>query len=151
MGLRLRRWLIFITMIIITLYLCWQNSKDSTNLTVNACNAVINLSSIIGLEIKLTTAFYTVVRKLGHGIMFMVLAISSYMAISASVKSTKRTLMISLFTDVAIATIAEYIQLYFSGRTASVLDLLIDTAGVVVGITAIHLITNHAKFCHHHL
>lgn len=71
-----------------------------------------------------------IVRKLAHFTEFFILGIFSYIGYK----------YYSLIFVVATAFLDELIQLFVEGRTSSIIDVLIDTSGGVLGIGLVILI-----------
>ena len=144
LGIRIRRWLFFIITVTTALFLCWQDSGGSTELTLKICGAIINLFSKIGFKIGFTTNFYYVVRKLGHFIAFILLAISSYLVANSTIKNLRTAIVLPIIIDVVIVLATECIQAFLPGRIFSAMDLYIDTMGVLVGATISMWVINNA-------
>lgn len=148
LGVKAKRWLVFVLVVVTILFLCWQDSKESAELTLSACNKIVSLLSKIGLNVNLTNSFYLIVRKTGHFIIFMVLAASSCLAIGPYFENPYVAFLLPIFIDFAIAAIAEYSQVFFAGRIVSHLDLLVNIIGVIVGAATTICVINNATEIH---
>ncbi|NLM33259.1 MAG: VanZ family protein [Acholeplasmataceae bacterium] len=74
-----------------------------------------------------------VIRKLAHIFEFFVLSILFYLILQNYFIFSIQTLFIFIFS-VTIAMIDETIQLFVEGRSGSIVDVGIDTIGIVLGI-----------------
>jgi len=77
----------------------------------------------------------TYVRKLAHLTEFMALGAIIYYTFKQFFKTHigKKSILLAI----CIATLDEMIQIYIPGRTSSVIDVLIDTTGSIIGILII--------------
>ena len=134
----LKRWLRYIVVLVIVLYLCWQNSGASGRLTQGVCDVVSDVMEFFGGErartITTDANFYMIVRKSGHGLAFMALAFCGHLAIDADATTRKARNWSSLGLNLGMALIAEILQAYVAARTPTTRDAVINLAGATLGI-----------------
>ena len=136
MNTKLKRWLHAIIVMIITLFLCWQNSSDSTKITTETCQVVQKLLSSLGIKIEFNIILYYLVRKAGHCLVFAVLSLRLYLAFDTSLRLPKDVIVATILVGISTAILTEYAQLYFDGRTANFIDATINIVGITLGILA---------------
>ena len=134
MSRQLKRWLKYIAILLVVFVLCWQNSTDSENVTNTTVGLVQKISVLLGKDLEYSTKLYYLVRKLGHGLVFLILAYAGHLAINSSATTVKASLLTSFIMSIFIAVMAEFMQAYTFGRSASFTDAGINVAGTIVGI-----------------
>jgi len=77
-----------------------------------------------------------VLRKLAHVLEFMILFLLMYNALY-SPDRIKKSIYISAFLAVLYAVFDEVHQLFVVGRTGSIMDVVIDSLGVLIGIVIV--------------
>jgi VanZ family protein len=85
----------------------------------------------------------TLVRKLiGHFALFFVDGVFAYLTLDAFIDSLKRHIIVAVASIimVVLAIGSELAQLVASGRAAMVGDVILDSAGAIIGITIIYWI-----------
>ncbi|MFI3200662.1 MAG: VanZ family protein [Eubacteriales bacterium] len=82
----------------------------------------------------LAVGMESVIRKLAHVIEYAMLAMTFYYAYYSEGRSRKRMIGVTFICSVAYAISDEVHQLFIPGRAGQVIDVLIDTCGVVLGI-----------------
>lgn len=78
-----------------------------------------------------------IIRKLGHFFEFAMLSLSFYLVFSAF-KFRRATVLTILFC-IGFAFADEFHQLFVQGRTASFIDVIIDSFGIMAAISTISL------------
>lgn len=90
-------------------------------------------------EININTR--VIVRKTAHFLAFLILGIITFMVLKDINKLTiKYLILISISFCFIYACSDEIHQLFISGRTAQVLDILIDTIGASFGVLIMYLL-----------
>lgn len=79
------------------------------------------------------------VRKLAHFSIYMLLGVFSYAAMLLSLEKLRFKAPIALIVCAAYAVFDEIHQLFVPGRTAKITDVLIDTAGSLVGMLLLRI------------
>ena len=84
---------------------------------------------------------HLLLRKAAHFSEYFVLGIFSYFAM----QGTKNKIALAILFCFGIAAIDETLQLFVSGRVGSIWDVLIDSAGAIVGIGILTIIKRIRK------
>ena len=133
-----------------------KNGEESNAISkpiVEAVEAIFDPNDTIP-----TKTFNYIVRKTAHFIEFAVLGavlggLMRVLQMSGRKSASKRTenrkpfgspLVKVLLIGFTVAAVDETIQI-FTGRTNSILDVLIDTLGVLAGIGSVHLLHRHSR------
>lgn len=131
------------------------NGKTGTLEALKKGNAVITISSAVAPEVKESITFTVINKKiisdderptfevairkgLGHFLIFGFASIfntlSFYLFLEDKLKKKYLIPLISLGLGFFIASLSEFIQYFIPGRSASFLDVLLDTFGYVLGL-----------------
>ena len=102
-------------------------SSNQSSIIVNYISKLFNITNIDVLTI--------IVRKLAHFTEYFILGILLYNYF----KEYKKGIVISLI----YAITDEFHQIFISGRSAEIMDILIDVAGAIVGIVALNLVLTY--------
>lgn len=95
---------------------------------------VQKISNMFGKDLEYSENLYYLIRKIGHGLVFLVLAFAGHLAI-AETASTIRAAVITSFTmSIIIAILTELMQAYAFDRRTSLADAGINVAGTILGI-----------------
>lgn len=133
MNYRLKRWLRYIFFLVFTLILCWQDYESSVKIN-EFVQKIIN-EIIIFFDINVRSANYLIIiRKIGHGVIFFVLAFLGHLAISGDTEDGKTLVIWSSIMNIGFALLAELTQAYAAGRHPVYGDALINFIGSVTGI-----------------
>lgn len=134
LNLALKRWVKYVAILLVVFVLCWQNSADSTTVTNTTVRMVQKISNMFGKDLEYSENLYYLIRKIGHGLVFLVLAFAGHLAI-AETASTMRAAVITSFTmGIIIAILTELMQAYAFDRRTSLADAGINVAGTILGI-----------------
>lgn len=94
-------------------------------------NRIVKVLDIFNIQIEYNK-LSIIVRKGAHIFEFMILAILFYFVLINF--STFHQLFLSFILSISIAVIDETIQLFVSGRSGSIIDVGIDSIGVLIGL-----------------
>lgn len=117
-----------------------QDSDSSTDMSMNITEKIVNEENYQPTEEKSLSKrqeeIEVVVRKTAHILIYTTLGFCVFMTIINSRKVNKNVILfiISLIICIIYASSDEIHQLYVSGRSGEVRDVLIDSAGSAVGI-----------------
>ena len=89
MNLALKRWVKYVAILLVVFVLCWQNSSDSTTVTNTTVGFVQKFSNMFGKDLEYSEHLYYLVRKIGHGFVFLVLAFAGHLAIQETASSMR--------------------------------------------------------------
>ncbi len=119
-----------------------SNNKSQRAIT-KAVEQTVSVTNGMGITDKhpsvnkmksVTQKLNIVLRKCMHCIEFFILAIFLMNALRYSKISTKGTCLLAIILGFLYACTDEIHQLFVVGRTAKFKDILIDTAGVIIGV-----------------
>lgn len=85
------------------------------------------------------------VRKTAHATEYAVLGILLTLTLTSYLGLVRRRLWVSLGVGAAYASTDEFHQIFVPGRGPAVLDVGIDSLGVLIGISIVFLIQKHLK------
>lgn len=131
---QLKRWLWYVSVIMVVFVLCWQNSTDSTTVTYTTMRTVQRISHVLGKDLAYSEKLYYIVRKTGHFLVFVSLAFIGHLAINSSADSLRAAIVCSFSMGFVIAVIAEFCQAYAFDREANTTDAIINITGTILGI-----------------
>lgn len=122
-------WMLFI------FYLSSQVAEQSNQLSTGITQAIMKLLGKLapGIEPDLNSFNYFV-RKNAHFMAYLLLGLLSYNAMGKSRLHSLRSALFALLICVLYAISDEVHQLFVPGRGGQVTDVLIDSAGAMVGI-----------------
>jgi len=121
-----------------------KNAQTSNSTSKNLINNIINIyEKVFSKEVdneKVIKKLNYPIRKLAHYSIYFLLGILIYNFIANT--TIKKKFLTSLLICLCYATLDEFHQLFISGRTGQIKDILIDTSGA---LTAILLLNYHDK------
>ena len=127
--------LVIIWMVIIFMFSnqkATESTKLSDGLILKTVRIIEDITNKKFSDEEILNKFVKPVRKFAHFIIFMILGILVYSYIYDY--GLKTTFFVSIFICMGYACFDEIHQLFVDGRSAEVLDVLIDTAGSFIGI-----------------
>lgn len=136
------------------LLICWMgvifffssqvknDSIVSTNIVVDIFYKLVRMFMNVDYNEFINVVFKPV-RKIAHFSEFAILGLLIYINIIEYRKSN--VLLLSIICSVIYATSDEVHQLFVSGRSFWIFDILIDSTGAIFGIVIAHLIMNRWK------
>lgn len=121
-------------------------SNKSANVSSKQSGRIVNI--IINTMEKITNKNYNdlereeigekislPIRKLAHFILYFTLGIVLFLLLKQYNIDLRRIVIISLLCSILYACTDEFHQLFIPGRTGTIKDVSIDTAGAILGIT----------------
>lgn len=140
---------IILVILWMTLIFCFSNQKadDSSKLSDGLIVKVASIFVDKNLSTKdkeiILERYTTVVRKTAHFSIYLILGI---LVISLLLEyNIKYIILVSLITCLLYSISDEVHQLFIEGRSGEVRDVLIDTTGSLVGISAYYFISKKYK------
>lgn len=127
-----------------------QNSEKSTSTSDFVINAIININPFTkDLEVAQKEAIKEKmelpIRKLAHFSIYTILGITTMCHMSTYAVSKYNRIGSSLLVGVLYAVSDEIHQLFVSGRSGQITDVLIDTIGVLFGIGIVLVVRNFIR------
>ena len=143
---RVLPWMMVIAWAALIFIFSHQPAQVSKGLSVATTEFVIEtmekMSPDHGFEVS---DLHRVVRKHAHFWLYLVLGIQVVHSVSLRSELRLRHVLIAFVCCVAYAISDEIHQLYVPGRGAQASDVLIDSAGVIVGIALYGLISRFSR------
>jgi len=128
---------VFLILSIIMTLIIWINSFLPADVSGAQSGFVVNLVqsilNVFNIEIGVDTLSLWI-RKLAHFTEFMILGILWFFTIHEHQNLMKKSILYVMIIAVSTAIIDETIQLFSEGRAFAVLDIGIDTLGVIFGL-----------------
>ncbi|WP_411953970.1 VanZ family protein [Alkalibacillus sp. S2W] len=124
-------WLLVILWMALIFYFSHQPGTESSDLSGSVMQVVLNLLPFVTED---TEFIHLLVRKGAHVFVYFLLAILLMNAIRLYHLRTVNRVVIALGVSILYAASDEYHQTFIDGRAGQVSDVLIDSAGVVLGI-----------------
>jgi VanZ family protein len=128
---------VFLILSIIMTLIIWINSFLPADLSAAQSGWVVGLVqsilNVVNIDIGVDTLSLWI-RKLAHFTEFMILGILWFFTIHGHQNLMKKSILYVMMIAVSTAIIDETIQLFSEGRAFAVLDIGIDTLGVIFGL-----------------
>lgn len=127
-------------------YLSSQTSESSNSMSTGITEVIMNFVDRVVPEVEIELeSFNHIVRKYAHFVAYLVLGVLVLNAHIISGRNEKRALLSTLVICVLYAISDEIHQAFVPGRGPQVKDVLIDSAGALVGIV-IYFIPSKIKW-----
>ncbi len=131
MKIRYKYLLLIIWMIIIFLF-----SNEAAGISSGRSAVIVN-DIINTLHISLSQEVLTfLTRKAAHIFLYLVLGVLIYNIVKEYGFTTKKAILLSILFSLSYAGFDEVHQLFISGRSGQVSDVMIDTTASAVGVAA---------------
>ncbi|MDQ0160492.1 VanZ family protein [Alkalibacillus salilacus] len=125
-------WLLVILWMALIFYFSHQPGTESSDLSGSVMQIVLNLLPFVTED---TAFIHLLVRKGAHVFVYFVLVILLMNAIRSPNSRTVNRVVIALGVSVFYAASDEYHQTFIDGRAGQMSDVLIDSAGAVLGLS----------------
>lgn len=140
--------IILIVFIIIWLIIIFcfsaQNSSKSLNMSDQL---IIKTAEIIKHrhlkpqeKTEIVQKYVLIVRKSAHFCSYFILGILTYLISKELFGLNKKTIFISVIFCMLYACTDEFHQYFVSGRSASIIDVMIDTCGALLSTTILYIV-----------
>lgn len=120
----------------------WTNSLLPAHLSSEQSGFVVNLLhpvlTWIGISME-KDVLSLVIRKLAHFTQFFFLGIT----LTVYLFKSNKPLFFALWIGFMVACIDEFIQLFVDGRNGSLIDVMIDTAGLLTGFIFVYVLIRY--------
>jgi VanZ family protein len=146
--------IILLIIVIFTIFMFSnQNSKDSGKISKDfGVQVVTTIDNITNTKIEgnkskeqyVKKNLYFI-RKFAHISEYIILSIVLLGLISYYKKIDIKWLIISIVICIIFASIDEFHQLFISGRTGKVIDVFIDTIGIIIGSLIYYIVYINGK------
>ena len=135
----MKRWILYIVLCLIVFFI-WDNSLQnggtSDGFSLIFAEWLTPVAHKLGFHGNIW-ALNRVVRKLAHLTEFTILGGILYVILRRYIEYG--TVVKTIGVGIVIASLDEFIQLFSLGRSSQFSDVLIDTIGVIIGISIVKL------------
>lgn len=135
----MKRWILYIVLCLIVFFI-WDNSLQnggtSDGFSLIFAEWLAPIADKLGFYGNIW-ALNRIVRKLAHLTEFTILGGVLYVVLRRYIEYG--TVVKTIGVGIVIASLDEFIQLFSLGRSSQVFDVLIDTIGIIIGISVVKL------------
>ena len=135
----MKRWILYIVLCLIVFFI-WdnslQNGGNSDGFSLIFAEWLAPIADKLGFYGNIW-ALNRIVRKLAHLTEFTILGGVLYVVLRRYIEYG--TVVKTIVVGIVIASLDEFIQLFSLGRSSQLFDVLIDTVGIIIGISVVKL------------
>ena len=135
----MKRWILYIVLGLIVFFI-WDNSLQnggtSDGFSLIFAEWLAPIADKLGFYGNIWT-LNRIVRKLAHLTEFTILGGVLYVVLRRYIEYG--TVVKTIVVGIVIASLDEFIQLFSLGRSSQLFDVLIDTVGIIIGISVVKL------------
>lgn len=135
----MKRWILYIVLCLIVFFI-WdnslQNGGSSDGFSLMFAEWLAPIANKLGFYGNIW-ALNRIVRKLAHLTEFTILGGVLYVVLRHYIEYG--TVVKTIGVGIVIASLDEFIQLFSLGRSSQLYDVLIDTVGIIIGISVVKL------------
>lgn len=135
----MKRWILYIVLCLIVFFI-WdnslQNGGNSDGFSLIFAKWIAPIANKLGFYGNIW-ALNRIIRKLAHLTEFTILGGVLYVVLRRYIEYG--TVVKTIVVGIVIASLDEFIQLFSLGRSSQLSDVLIDTVGIIIGISVVKL------------
>ena len=135
----MKRWILYIVLCLIVFFI-WdnslQNGGNSDGFSLIFAKWIAPIANKLGFYGNIW-ALNRIIRKLAHLTEFTILGGVLYVILRRYIEYG--TVVKTIGVGIVIASLDEFIQLFSLGRSSQLSDVLIDTVGIIIGISVVKL------------
>ena len=135
----MKRWILYIVLCLIVFFI-WDNSLQnggtSDGFSLIFAKWIAPIANKLGFYGNIW-ALNRIIRKLAHLTEFTLLGGVLYVVLRRYIEYG--TVVKTIVVGIVIASLDEFIQLFSLGRSSQLSDVLIDTVGIIIGISVVKL------------
>ena len=135
----MKRWILYIVLCLIVFFI-WDNSLQnggtSDGFSLIFAKWIAPIANKLGFYGNIW-ALNRIIRKLAHLTEFTILGGVLYVVLRRYIEYG--TVVKTIVVGIVIASLDEFIQLFSLGRSSQPSDVLIDTVGIIIGISVVKL------------
>lgn len=135
----MKRWILYIVLCLIVFFI-WDNSLQnggtSDGFSLIFAKRIAPIANKLGFYGNIW-ALNRIIRKLAHLTEFTILGGVLYVVLRRYIEYG--TVVKTIVVGIVIASLDEFIQLFSLGRSSQLSDVLIDTVGIIIGISVVKL------------
>ena len=143
MKIKILPWVLVVFWMGLIFYFSHQPATESSELSSGITEAIVDVINIIAPDNDIAlnqSGINFIIRKGAHFGVYLVLGLLVYNGLIYSNIASKRVVFIALLICVLYASSDEMHQLYIPGRSGQVSDVLLDSAGSLVGLLLMNAI-----------
>ena len=135
----MKRWILYFVLCLIVFFI-WDNSLQnggtSDGFSLIFAKWIAPIANKLGFYGNIW-ALNRIIRKLAHLTEFTILGGVLYVVLRRYIEYG--TVVKTIVVGIVIASLDEFIQLFSLGRSSQLSDVLIDTVGIIIGISVVKL------------
>lgn len=135
----MKRWILYIVLCLIVFFI-WDNSLQnggtSDGFSLIFAKWIAPIANKLGFYGNIW-ALNRIIRKLAHLTEFTILGGVLYVVLRRYIEYG--TVVKTIVVGIVIASLDEFIQLFSLGRSSQLSDVLINTVGIIIGISVVKL------------
>ena len=135
----MKSWILYIVLCLIVFFI-WDNSLQnggtSDGFSLIFAKWIAPIANKLGFYGNIW-ALNRIIRKLAHLTEFTILGGVLYVVLRRYIEYG--TVVKTIVVGIVIASLDEFIQLFSLGRSSQLSDVLIDTVGIIIGISVVKL------------
>lgn len=135
----MKRWILYIVLCLIVFFI-WDNSLQnggtSDGFSLIFAKWIAPIANKLGFYGNIW-ALNRIIRKLAHLTEFTILGGVLYVVLRRYIEYG--TVVKTIVVGIVIDSLDEFIQLFSLGRSSQLSDVLIDTVGIIIGISVVKL------------
>ncbi|WP_278457405.1 VanZ family protein [Veillonella parvula] len=135
----MKRWILYIVLCLIVFFI-WDNSLQnggtSDGFSLIFAKWIAPIANKLGFYGNIW-ALNRIIRKLAHLTEFTILGGVLYVVLRRYIEYG--IVVKTIVVGIVIASLDEFIQLFSLGRSSQLSDVLIDTVGIIIGISVVKL------------
>lgn len=135
----MKRWILYIVLCLIVFFI-WDNSLQNggtpDGFSLIFAKWIAPIANKLGFYGNIW-ALNRIIRKLAHLTEFTILGGVLYVVLRRYIEYG--TVVKTIVVGIVIASLDEFIQLFSLGRSSQLSDVLIDTVGIIIGISVVKL------------
>lgn len=135
----MKRWILYIVLCLIVFFI-WDNSLQnggtSDGFSLIFAKWIAPIANKLGFYGNIWS-LNRIIRKLAHLTEFTILGGVLYVVLRRYIEYG--TVVKTIGVGIVIASLDEFIQLFSLGRSSQLSDVLIDTVGIIIGISVVKL------------
>ena len=135
----MKRWILYVVLCLIVFFI-WDNSLQnggtSDGFSLIFAKWIAPIANKLGFYGNIW-ALNRIIRKLAHLTEFTILGGVLYVVLRRYIEYG--TVVKTIVVGIVIASLDEFIQLFSLGRSSQLSDVLIDTVGIIIGISVVKL------------
>ena len=135
----MKRWILYIVLCLIVFFI-WDNSLQnggtSDGFSLIFAKWIAPIANKLGFYGNIWS-LNRIIRKLAHLTEFTILGGVLYVVLRRYIEYG--TVVKTIVVGIVIASLDEFIQLFSLGRSSQLSDVLIDTVGIIIGISVVKL------------